>query len=134
MEFHHLALLTGRADQAVQNLTALGYQVGELIHCPFQKARLALADHPLNFPRLEIVAPDPDNDGLKSLLSHKGDYMYHQCFTAPDPAAVLAGLENRGVRVRLVAPPMPATLFCGRKVSFHAVEGLGLIELLEADL
>jgi len=131
IRFHHLGLLTDRPDAAASALAVLGFHVAEPVHDPLQGVDLRMAEGQSEFARIEIITPCSRDSSLGKLVARRGDYMYHSCFRARDVAATLAAFEAQGLRVVTVAAAKPAVLFGGQRVSFHAVDGIGLVEFIE---
>jgi hypothetical protein len=85
-----------------------------------------------SLPAVEIISPATGKSPVDGLLSrHPAGLVYHLCFSTADLATTLRELEAAGVHASCVLPPKPAVLFQGRLVSFHMVNGFGLIEILE---
>lgn len=133
VRFHHLGLLTDAPEQAAGALGVLGYSVAPAVFDPLQGVHLRMASLPVPGATIEIVTPASREGALAKLVTRRGDYMYHSCFVAREVLAVLAEMAKLGLRVVTVSPPKPAVLFGGKLVSFHAVQGLGLMEFIEDD-
>lgn len=131
IRFHHLGLLTDQPAAAMKALTLLGFRVAEPVHDPLQGVDLMMAEGPGEGARIEVITPSSRDSALARLVTRRGDYMYHSCFTVKDVEATLSSLAGLGLRVTTVSPSKPAVLFGGKRVSFHAVEGLGLVEFIE---
>jgi hypothetical protein len=131
IRFHHLGLLTDRPDAAASALALFGYRVATSVHDPLQDVDLRMAEGASEFARIELITPRSRDGALAKLITRRGDYMYHSCFTVKDVAATLAALSARGLRVATVSAAKPAVLFGGKQVSFHAVDGIGLVEFIE---
>lgn len=131
IRFHHLGLLTDLPAAATTALTLLGYSVAEPVHDPLQGVDLRMAEGDNEFARIEIITPGSSDSALSKMVKRRGDCMYHSCFTVKDVNATLASLAELGLRVITVSAPKPAVLFGGKQVSFHSVEGLGLVEFIE---
>lgn len=133
LSFHHLALAARVTARAEAFLRAAGYTVGPRVRDPIQRVDLAFATHP-SMPAVEIVAPLEEGGGpLSSILERGAEIVYHVCFETTNREVALAAMVKAGSRVIEISPPTPAPLFGGRKVSFHRVSGIGLIELLDAE-
>jgi catechol 2,3-dioxygenase-like lactoylglutathione lyase family enzyme len=131
LSFHHLGLAVPRPDEAVTFLSGLGYEIGEHVFDPEQNVNLALCRRP-DMPAVEIIWPGNGPGPIdKYVARHAGGIVYHACFTTSDLAASIAAMEAAKLRLICVSPPRPAVLFDGRAVSFHAIVGMGLIEILE---
>ncbi len=131
LAFHHLGLAVQNETRARNFLGGLGYEIGETVHDPRQRVRLAMATHPA-MPRVELVSPDVAGGPLEGLLRTRDALVYHVCYEAQDAEGALAALRDEVGAVRCVSPAQPAVLFGGRRVSFHIVAGVGLIEVLDA--
>jgi hypothetical protein len=129
--FHHLGLAVPRPDEAVMFLSGLGYDIGDRVFDPEQNVNLALCRHP-HMPAVEIICPGNGPGPIDTYVArHAGGIVYHMCFETPDLAASIAAMEAAKLRPICVSPPRPAVLFGGRLVSFYAIVGMGLIEILE---
>lgn len=128
--FHHLGLATRSPRRAEAFLASMGYVGGERARDDLQEVNLALFDH-TSMPRVEIVWPTENAGPLEPFLRSTEGLVYHVCYEVDDVEQVLGPARASGAAVRTVSPPTPAVLFGGRKVSFHLVAGVGLIELLE---
>ena len=130
LTFHHHGLALNFDGEALTMLRLLGYSMGEQVHDPVLNVNLRLCVHPA-FPAVEIVLRGSERGPLDALLRRHDQLLYHSCYEVADREAVLAALEEAGLRVVPVLPPTPAVLFEGRLVSFHTILGFGLIELLD---
>ncbi len=132
LTFHHFGLAAREPEVALRALRALGYACGEVIFDPEQNVRLALCTHAA-MPSVEVIAPGSDGKTPvdRMVAKHGGGIVYHLCYTTKDLAGSLAGMEQAGLHVTCVAPPTPAVLFGGERVSFYMADGLGLIEIIE---
>ena len=131
IRFHHMGLLTDAPAAAATALTFMGYHVGDPIYDPLQDVHLRLAMGPSEGATIELITPNSRNSALARLMTRRGDYMYHSCFVAKNVDAALFALSGLGLHVFTVSPAKPAVLFNGKHVSFHSVEGLGLVEFIE---
>lgn len=129
--FHHVGLLTDEPDAAADALTLLGYRVAEPVFDPLQGVNLRMAEAPGQGSHIELITPASPDSPLAKLVTRRGAYMYHSCFTVPDVQEALSGFVAKGLRVSTVSTPKPAVLFGGRQVSFHSVTGIGLVEFIE---
>ena len=133
MTMHHLGLAVSREDDARLFLDGLGYEFGELVYDPEQDVHLRLATGE-NLTTIELIMPGENDGPLTPILKRYNELIYHTCYEALNPGASIKAMEDAGLRVMPVAEPRPAVLFGGRRVSFHAIAGFGLIELLEAPI
>lgn len=130
LSFDHFGLATRDSERTLSVLRGLGYSTPPVVHDPLQGVNLVLCEHPA-MPAVEVIYPAGAAGPLDAVLAQQPQAIYHLCFRSDDLAATLASLKAQGQRVAVVSPPNPAVLFGGRKVSFHMVRGLGLIEILE---
>lgn len=132
LKFHHLGLAVKDDGPALVYLGALGYRLGERIFDPIQNVyvRLCIA---AGRPTVELVQPgDSGPSPVDALISRFNEMIYHTCYETSEPAlAVVEGLKGLGLRIITLSPPQPAVLFGGRRVSFHRIQGVGIVELLE---
>jgi methylmalonyl-CoA/ethylmalonyl-CoA epimerase len=133
LRFHHLGLAAREPAAACRVLKGLGYRCGEEIFDPEQNVRLVMCDHD-SMPSVEVIAPGSDGKTPVDRLvaKHGGGIVYHLCYTTQDLSGTLAAMEKEGLHATCVAPPTPAILFGGERVSFYLLDGLGLIEIIEA--
>lgn len=132
LSFHHLGLAVRRPDDAARFLTGLGYELGKAIFDPEQNVNLIMGRHPGIMPDVEIVYPAAATSPLDGFISRRPDgIVYHVCYVTADLSATVAEMERAGVRAVCVAPPTPAVLFGGRRVSFYNIVGIGLCEIIE---
>lgn len=131
LTFHHLGLAVKDDGPALTTLGALGYAAGERVLDPLQNVYVRLCTAP-DRPAVEIVQPGPgERSPVDGIISRFNEMIYHTCYETQDLAQTLAGLQAAGLRVLTLAPRQPAVLFGGRHVSFHRVQGFGILELLE---
>ncbi len=131
IRFHHVGLLTDSPLSAAKALQLLGYRLAEPVYDPLQDVELRMAEGANEFASIEVITPVTRDGALAKLVTRRGDYGYHSCFTVKDIPATLAALAGLGLRVVTVSPAKPAVLFGGKQVSFHSVEGIGLVEFIE---
>ncbi len=133
LSFHHFGLAAREPEVALKALRALGYACGETVFDPEQNVRLAMCTHPA-MPSVEVISPGSDGKTPvdRLIAKHGGGIVYHLCYTTADLEASLAAIEAAGLHVTCVAPPTPAVLFGGERVSFYLLDGVGLIEIIES--
>ena len=132
LEFHHLGLATRGPEDASRFLAGLGYTIGEVITDPEQKVRLAMCTAS-DQPDVELVMPSDEPGPVDAILARRDAQIYHSCYTSSDLQASLAAIEAADLRAICLSPPTPAVLFGGHRVSFYAVTGFGVIEVIETD-
>lgn len=130
LQFHHFGLAVKKPAKAAAYLTALGYREERRAFDPAQQANLAMFHHD-TMPDVELIWPGEGPSPVDSIIKRSDGRVYHLCYTADDPKAAIAAMEEQGFEVLEVAAPEPAVLFGGQKVSFHAVTGFGLIEIID---
>lgn len=133
MQFDHVGLLTSDADSAAKTLSLMGYSIGNQLLDPLQKVFVRMAKSFCGKSKIEIIKPTDCNLPLNSLLRRRNDYMYHSCFRVSKTALIKEQLILSGVQITTLSEPKPAILFNQRLVSFHLIEGLGLVEFIECD-
>lgn len=128
---HHFGIGTTRPEKTLLALRALGYVEERRVRDELQGVDLIWCIRGES-PAMEIVSAIGPESPLQSIFARQLDAgLYHLCFEMITPLAeTLAGFESRALRVITVREPLPAILFDGREVSFHMIQGLGLVELL----
>jgi methylmalonyl-CoA/ethylmalonyl-CoA epimerase len=113
---------------AVKSLSELNLQ-GSGIHDPIQKVTVAFFR--LHGVCIEAIEPAAEDSPISDQLAH-GSKLLHLCFRVPDlEAAIRAG---RAHGMLLVASPVPAVAFGGRKIAWIFSPGMGMFELLESPI
>lgn len=130
LNFQHFGLAVSKVDRAKKFLEGLGYSVGNEVEDSLQNVFVLEASHS-QMPRIEIVWPRNEGGPLEEILKKGNGLIYHSCFNSVNRNESLKLIEEAGFVVKEVSPPKPAPLFGGKSVSFHYVNGFGLIEILE---
>lgn len=132
LTFHHLGLAVRRPRDATAFLGSLGYELGEPVFDPEQNVNLIMCTHPGTMPDVEIIYPATGKSPVDALTAGRPDgIVYHMCYVSADLPATLVALDAAGIRAICKAPPTPAALFAGRRVSFYDIVGMGLVEIIE---
>lgn len=132
LTFHHLGLAVRRPRDATQFLGGLGYGIPAAVFDPEQNVNLVMCTHSGAMPDVEIIYPADGKSPIDALVEGRPPgIVYHMCYVSADLAATLAAMEAAGVRAFCRVPPVPATLFGGRRVSFYDIVGMGLVEIIE---
>lgn len=132
LRFHHFGLAAADPRRAVSFLERIGYRCGNAVVDPLQNVVLHWCEMDAA-PSVEVVSPAKAKGPLTSVLAEHPTSFYHLCYEAGSPEAdPVELLRATGARFVTVMPPTPAVLFAGRLVSFHLVQGFGLVELLQA--
>jgi methylmalonyl-CoA/ethylmalonyl-CoA epimerase len=79
---------------------------------------------------VELIAPLGDDSPIRSMLAKNGGGAYHLCFETADMDAALAHAESN--RCVVIARPVPAVAYAGRKIAWIYTPGRQLFELVEA--
>ena len=130
LKFHHLGLAVKNPASAIKFLAGLGYNLGAVVRDEAQNVNLMLCAG-RGMPAVEIIYPTEKPGPLAPILKANASLIYHICYECRDLDKALCALEADNNRILLTAPPKPAVLFGGRKVSFYTVIGFGMIEILE---
>lgn len=133
LRLHHFGLAARDPARAEAFLAAQGFTCEHNVYDPLQDVFLRWCERSESTP-VEIVTPSQNDGPLARVLSQQGSSFYHLCYEVDWPLdeAVLK-IREAGMRIITVRPAMPAVLFGGRCVSFHVIQGFGLVELLEAE-
>jgi methylmalonyl-CoA/ethylmalonyl-CoA epimerase len=132
LRFHHLGLAVRRPGDAQRFLGGLGYEIAPAVFDPEQNVDLIMCRHEGGMPDIEIICPAAVKSPVDAVINARPEgIVYHVCYLTADLAATLTALEEGGVRAVCVAPPTPAVLFGGRRVSFYNIVGMGLCEIIE---
>jgi hypothetical protein len=131
LRFHHFGLAVPAPEAAFRFLAALGYTEGAAAYDPLQNVNLAMRHHQ-NMPDVEVIWPGDGASPIEKMI-RRGHMIYHLCYVTEDADASLAAMAAAGLEVAPLGPPKPAALFGGRPVSFHAIDAVGLIELLHGE-
>lgn len=132
LRFHHFGLAVRDDTAALAFLRAQGLVPGERVYDPNQNVyvRLCTADH---HPTVEIVQPGEGKSPIDSLIRKYNELFYHSCYEVDDLDATLAAIRALGIDYFTIAERKPAPLFGGRHVSFHQLDGYGIVEFLETE-
>jgi len=133
LRFHHFGLAVHGPAEAFSYLAALGYWEGAVEFDPLQGVNVAMRHHS-EMPDVEVIWPGEGPSPIDRLIKGRDSLIYHLCYSAPNAAASLAAIEAAGLQLYTVAEPCPAILFGGLPVSFHAIGGVGVIELIHGIL
>jgi hypothetical protein len=132
VRFHHCGLAVRSPEHSFRYLAALGYTEGAVEYDPLQRVNVAMRHH-AEMPDVEVIWPGDGPSPIDRFIKGQDSMIYHLCYTTADAAATIVSLERAGLQVCAVSEPRPAVLFGGLDVSFHLVEGIGLIELIHGE-
>ena len=135
LTFHHVGLAVENTEPATRFLAGLRYEIGPMVYDPQQNVNLRMCAHQL-MPDVEIISRATGKSPLDKLLSARREgLIYHLCYTSRNLEITLQTLEaEKELRVLTISKPKEAVLFNGRRVSFHLITGIGLIEILDEGL
>ena len=118
-EFEHIGL-------AVASITESAGEEIEIFTDETQRVRVAFVS--MHGAPVELIEPlnekSPVTDSLK-----KGQKLVHLCFRVPDIETAIK--NGRGHGFHLIARPVPATAFEGRRIAWLFSKTYGLVELVE---
>jgi len=102
---------------------------GEIIHDPIQRVRIAFfSPADTRNPVFELVEPASDASPVSNFLK-RGGGLHHVCYEIDD---LESGLRKaRGVGLVIVADPVSAVAFGGRRIAWVCSKRRLLVELLE---
>jgi methylmalonyl-CoA/ethylmalonyl-CoA epimerase len=127
--FHHLGIATKSLADEVLAYGSLGY---EPEGSEFVDQRQGIRGQFLAGagPRLELLEPLAGSETLTPLLT-RGVKCYHH---ASEVSSIEASLESlSAAQARVIAPPVPAVAFDGRRIAFLMLPNRWMVELIEAE-
>lgn len=130
LTFHHLGLAAKTPEPAKAFLEALGYIAEKPVYDPAQRVNLRMFNSP-SMPAIELIWPGAEQSPINNIVLKYGSAIYHSCYTCSDIKLTLQKMRDCGIRLVELAPPTPAVLFGGKKVSFYSVPGFGIIEIID---
>ncbi|MGH9452773.1 MAG: VOC family protein [Terriglobia bacterium] len=127
---HHLGVAVPNISQtAATYVKCFGYQIeSEIIHDPLQQAHVQFLRLPDDRVYLELVQPDSSHSKLSHAIAEGGG-LNHVCYAVDDMNAACATLRGRGMF--LIAPPVPAVAFKGRRIAWLMGKDRVITELVE---
>lgn len=131
LSFHHVGVACNDIRAEAQHFAALGYVAeGEPFEDRTQGIRgLFMAGQ---LPRVELLESlDTTAPGVLTPWLAHGIKLYHLAYIAPDLTQAIEAMRMQ--RGKLVAPPMPAVAFGGRKIAFLVLPNRLLIELISSE-
>ena len=131
LSFHHFGLAVRTPELAFRFLAALGYTGGAPVFDPLQNVNLVMRCHQL-MPDVEVIWPSDGPSPIAQII-RRGPMIYHLCYVTDDAEASLAAMADAGLDVLTLGPAKAAVLFGGQSVSFHSIDGVGLIELIHGE-
>jgi methylmalonyl-CoA/ethylmalonyl-CoA epimerase len=129
----HVGVAVPKLGPTTASLNALfGYEeVSGPFDDPIQKVSVTfLAKSKDDVAEIELIAPLTDDSPIKSILAKGGGAAYHLCFETNDIDKALEHAKKNGCMV--VAAPVPAVAFDGRRIAWIYTSARQLFELVEA--
>ena len=133
LSLRHIGIAVPDLGPAADMLsTLMGYDtVSGPFDDPRQKVRvLFLAKSAGDPAEIELVAPLGDDSPVHSMLAKGKGGAYHLCFETTDLDGALQHARENGCVV--VAEPVPAVAFAGRRIAWIYTSTRQLFELVEA--
>lgn len=127
---HHVGIVVADIAKATEDyVRRFGFVVeSEAVHDPAQTAHVRFLRMPGDSTYVELVAPDGPDSKLSNAL-RKGGGPNHLCYATPDLDGTIAAMTAAGMR--LVAKPISAVAFGGRRIAWLIGRDLALVELVE---
>jgi len=98
---------------------------------PLQKVTVNfLAKSDSDVAEIELIAPLGEDSPIESILAKSGGGAYHLCFETSELEGALEHARKNGCVV--VASPVPAVAFQGRRIAWIYTRSRQLFELVEA--
>jgi len=131
---HHLGVAVVDIESACEFYqAALGFTLNSKVICdPIQKVKVCfLTNKQGRSLCMELISPLKAASPVNGYLS-KGIGAYHICYEVGNLERALEGLRAQGCV--LIAPPVPAAAFDGRRIAWCMAPTRLLVELLESKL
>jgi methylmalonyl-CoA/ethylmalonyl-CoA epimerase len=130
----HVGVAVPSLEPATELLSSLfGYAVvGGPFDDPIQKVAVSfLAKSKEDVAEIELIAPLGDDSPVRSMLAKSGGGSYHLCFETHDIERAIEHAKSLGCVV--LALPVPAIAFNGRRIAWIYTPQRQLFELVEAE-
>jgi methylmalonyl-CoA/ethylmalonyl-CoA epimerase len=131
---HHLGIAVVDIESALGFYqAALGFTLVSKMFCdPIQKVRVCfLANEPTRNLTVELISPLEAASPVNGYLS-KGIGAYHVCYEVEHLEKALEELRAKGCV--LIAPPVAAVAFDGRRIAWCFTPTKQLVEFVESEL
>ena len=130
LNLHHIGILVKDIPKSAAVYVRLGYEIRtEVIHDPVQTAFVQFLKLPADRAYLELISPDGPAGRLNNALV-KGGGLNHLCYSTEDIQAGCEWLRDTGFF--LIAEPVPAVAFDGRRVAWFRGPDKLSVELVES--
>ena len=128
---HHLGFVV-RCISSVADVFAASISAnwdGEVTHDPIQRVRVAFL-HPVDTrnPVFELIEPAGEASPVTNFLKKQGG-LHHVCYEVDELESTLQ--QALGAGIAIVAPPVPAVAFNGRRIAWACSKNRLLMEFLE---
>ncbi len=130
INLHHIGYAVAEIEPAVAlYVERFNFQLcTPVIHDPVQTAYVQFVRLPGDQVYLEFVAPDGPGSKLASAVTNHIN-LHHLCYAHDDIDRASYDLRKTGMV--LLAPPVPAVAFNGRRIAWMLAADRALIELVE---
>jgi methylmalonyl-CoA/ethylmalonyl-CoA epimerase len=129
----HVGVAVPSLEPTTEMLSTLfGYEVvSGPFDDPIQKVTVNfLATSGKDVAEIELIAPLTEDSPIRSMLAKGGGGAYHLCFETDDIDGALLHMQNN--KCIVVAKPVPAVAFGGRRIAWIYTPSRQLIEIVEA--
>lgn len=129
----HIGVAVPSLEATTELLSTLfGYKiVSGPFDDPVQKVTVSfLGKSDKDLAEIELIAPLSDDSPIRSMLSKGNGGAYHLCFETNDMEGALVHARNNGCVV--LASPVPAVAFQGRRIAWIYTPSRQLFEIVEA--
>ena len=127
---HHVGVAVRDIPKTAEfYVRSFGYRIeSAIIHDPAQSALVQFLRFPGDRTYLELVQPEGPGSKLSQAIKSGGG-LHHICYAADDIERACKELCAGGLF--LIAPPVPAVAFKGRRIAWLADSGRVITELVE---
>jgi methylmalonyl-CoA/ethylmalonyl-CoA epimerase len=126
---HHVGVAVADVAEKAAFYCTLGYTIETpVIHDVTQQAYVQFLRFPGDRVYLELVQPDGPSSKLTRAVE-KGGGLNHVCYSTDDIDEACATLRRRGLMI--IAAPVPAVAFNGRRIAWLIGRDKLLTELVE---
>ena len=126
--FHHVGIAVESIEKTAALFMEAGYKMTSVIFDPKQNVNISFLEK-MDSPLLEMVEPVDENSPVRNILNKSGVSAYHLCYEVENLEDSIIQLRQK--KFMLLAKPVVATAFDGRRICFLFHKETGLIELLE---
>lgn len=127
MKVHHVGYAVKKIEKAASVFEELGYVPGEVTEDSIRNIKIMFMEN--GTERIELVAPNGENNPVDVLLKNGGPAPYHICYEVTDIDSAVVQLKEKNWMVIKEKERAPA--ICGAPVAFLYNRHAGMIELVE---